>query len=232
MGQPKALLRFGNWTALDVAVRNAIAGGVGRVVAVIGHRAEEIRAAHTFMGLGAEFTWALNRTAESEQIDSLRMGLRALEKEPLEAFLFQPVDYPLVTRSDIELLIQAHRGHSGPERVFIPTYGGQRGHPVLCRARMREIIMDLPPGKTARDAMDMGGIVHVEVENPGVIEDMNTPDDYRRLRETFRSRQSPGGPSGMGGSGGTMGGSPPTRGFLPGVFHPGQGGSSTGRGPR
>ncbi len=229
MGQPKALLRFGNWTALDLAVRNAIAAGVGRVVVVIGHRAEEIRAAHTFTGLGAEFTWTLNRAAESEQIDSLRMGLRALERDPLEAFLFQPVDYPLVTRGDIELLIQAHRGHSGPERVFIPTYGGERGHPVLCRARMREVFLDLPPGKTARDAIEAGGIVHVEVQNPGVIEDMNTPDDYRRLREVFRSRQAP---AGNGGPEGTKGGSPPARGFLPGILRPGQGGSSAGKGPR
>ena len=39
MGEPKALLRFGNCTALELEVRNAAAAGVGRVVAVIGHRA-------------------------------------------------------------------------------------------------------------------------------------------------------------------------------------------------
>jgi len=190
MGEPKALLRFGNWTALELAVRNAAAGGLGRVVVVIGHRAEEIRAAHTFAGIGVDFSWVLNRAPESEQIESLKIGLKALEKEHLEAFLFQPVDYPLVTKLDFAALVLAHRAHSGPERVFIPTYQDRRGHPVLCRAKMREAILELPPGRTARDALDQGGIVHVEVPNRGVVEDMNTPDDYRRLREIFRREQS------------------------------------------
>ncbi len=192
MGEQKALLRFGNWTALELAVRNAAAAGLGRVVVVIGHRAEEIRAAHTFAGIGVDFSWVINRAQESEQIESLKIGLKALEKEHLEAFLFQPVDYPLVTKLDFAALVLAHRAHSGPERVFIPTYKERRGHPVLCRAKMREVFLDLPPGRTARDAIELGGIVHVEVPNPGVVEDMNTADDYRRLRDVFRRELSAG----------------------------------------
>ena len=192
MGEPKALLRFGNWTALELAVRNAAAAGVGRVVVVIGHRAEEIRAAHTFTGIGVDFSWVLNRAPESEQIESLQIGLKALEREHLDAFLFQPVDYPLVTKSDLAALVLAHRAHGGPEKVFIPTFQERRGHPVLCRAKMRDLFLDLPPGRTARDVIELGGIVHVEVPNPGVVEDMNNPDDYRRLRDIFRRELSGG----------------------------------------
>jgi molybdenum cofactor cytidylyltransferase len=195
MGESKALLRFGNWTALELAVRNAAAAGVGRVVAVIGHRAEEVRAAHTFTGIGVDFSWVLNRVPDSEQVESLKVGLRALERESLEAFLFQPVDYPLVTKADIAALLRAHRTHAGPERVFIPTCGQRRGHPVLCRAKVREAILELAPGQTARDALERSGVVHVEVSNPGILEDMNTPEDYKRLREAFR-REHLSGPGG------------------------------------
>ena len=201
MGEPKALLRFGNWTCLELAVRNAAAAGIGRVLAVIGHRAEEVRAAHSFMGAGVDFQWVLNRSTESEQIDSLKLAVKTIERDAIEAFLFQPVDYPLVARADYEALVQAHRAHPGPEMVFIPCYGGQRGHPVLCREGMRRVILDLSTGQTARDAMEAGGIMHVELPNPGILEDMNTPDDYRRLRDIFRrgmGTQSPGryGPGG------------------------------------
>lgn len=202
MGEPKALLRFGNWTVLEILVRNAVAAGVGRVVTVIGHRAEELRAAHSFTGLGVDFSWALNRIPESEQIESLRVGLRTMEKEAIDAFFFQPVDHPLVTRADFAALINAHRSHQGPERCFIPTYGQRRGHPVLCRGKMREVFFELPPDRTAREALEEGGIVEVEVQNPGILEDMDTREDYRRLREIFRQR--------IGGSG-----SASSRGFMP-----------------
>jgi len=207
MGEPKALLRFGKSTALELAVKNAAAAGVGRVVAVIGYQAETIRAAHSFTNVGIEFSWALNRAAESEQIDSLKVGLVALEREPIDAFFFLPVDHPLVTPADFAALLKAHRDHSGAERVFIPTYQGRRGHPVLCRSRMRETILELPPGRTARDALEAGGIVQVEVQNPGILEDMNTPQDYRRLREIYR-RDLSSGPAPSSGRAGPAGAAP------------------------
>jgi len=194
MGESKALLRFGNWTALELIVRNAAAAGVGRVVAVIGHRAEEIRAAHSFTGVGIDFSWAINRSTEAEQIDSLRVGLRALESEFLEAFFFHPVDHPLVTRADFLALLEAHRAHSGPEMAFLPAYGQRRGHPVLCRADLRKTFLELGPGRTARDVLEEVGVVEVEVPNAGVLEDMDTREDYRRLREAFRQRSVGPGP--------------------------------------
>src|ERR1041385_6689500 len=123
MGEPKALLRFGNWTALELIVRNAASAGVGRVVVVIGHRAEEIRAAHSFVGIGVDFSWVMNRGPDTEQVESLRMGLRTIEREAVEAFLFTPVDHPLVTRSVFTALIEAHRAHAGPELCFVPVQG-------------------------------------------------------------------------------------------------------------
>jgi molybdenum cofactor cytidylyltransferase len=188
MGETKALLRFGNWTALELLVRNAASAGIGRVVAVIGHRAEEIRAAHSFTGIGIDFSWAMNRSPDNEQIESLRVGLRAIDGEALEAFLFMPVDHPLVTRADFSALIEAHRSHTGPEQVFIASHEQRAGHPVLCRARLIETFLELLPGKTARDAIEAAGSVLVDVPNPGVLDDMDTREDYRRLKEVFRQR--------------------------------------------
>jgi len=194
MGESKALMRFGNWTTLELLVRTGAAAGIGRIVTVIGHRAEEIRAAHSFTGIGVNYSWAMNRAQESEQIESLKAGLQALEGEFLDAFFFLPVDYPLVTRADFTALIGAHRKHPGPENLFIPVFGEHRGHPVLCRAAMRETILALPAGKTARDLLAEEGVVPVEVQNPGILEDMDTRDDYRRLRDLFRQRGAVGEP--------------------------------------
>ncbi|MBI4584926.1 MAG: nucleotidyltransferase family protein [Planctomycetes bacterium] len=188
MGEPKALLRFGKHTALELAVHNAIEAGIQRAVAVVGHRAEEIRAAHSFTGLPLTFQWALNLNIGSPQIVSLQAGLKELQKLSLDAFLFQPVDFPLVTAADLQLLIQAfQRRSSGSERIFIPSYENRRGHPVLCDARLIEAFLKLPPDRSARDLFEQHQITYVETGNPGVLEDMDTREDYLRLREIYLS---------------------------------------------
>jgi molybdenum cofactor cytidylyltransferase len=195
-GEPKALLRFGNWTALEMEVRNAAAAGVGRVVAVIGHRAEEIRAAHSFTGIGIDFTWAMNRALEGEDDDALKAGLRVLDREAIDAFFFLPVEYPLVARADFETLIEAHRSHPGQEKVFVPACGGRAGYPILCRGKLREAFLETTPVRTAREILESGGIVQVTVPNPGIFEVLDTREDYRRMREAFRQRTG-GGPTGI-----------------------------------
>ncbi len=188
MGEPKALLRFGKHTALELGVHNAIEAGIQRVVAVVGHRAEEIRAAHSFTGLPLTFQWALNLNHGSPQIVSLQSGLKELQKVDLEAFLFQPVDFPLITPADLRLLIQAfQRRSSGSERIFIPSYEHRRGHPVLCDARLIDAFLKLPPDRSARDLFEQHQVTYVETGNPGVLEDMDTREDYQRLREIYLS---------------------------------------------
>jgi molybdenum cofactor cytidylyltransferase len=67
--------------------------------------------------------------------------------------------------------------------VVLPRHAGRRGHPVLFATRLREEILAAPDAPGAR------GVVHaheadlavVEVDDPGVLDDVDTPGDYARL---------------------------------------------------
>jgi molybdenum cofactor cytidylyltransferase len=185
MGEPKALLRFGNRTALELAVHNAVSAGIRKVVTVLGHRAEEIRAAHSFLGLPVTFEWALNFSTGGPMLESLQVGLRALRTARLDAFFFQPIDFPLLLPDDYRALMAAFRGREAGERVFVPSYDNHRGHPVLCDLALRELFLGLRLEQSARDVIEQESVVHVETGNPGVLEDMDTREDYLRLKRVY-----------------------------------------------
>lgn len=192
MGESKALLRFGRRTALQLAVENAARARVRHVVGVVGHRAEEVRAAHFFSGLPLSFEWALNLESDSPMLLSLQTGLRRIRSLRLDAFFFQPVDVPLIRPDDFSRLLDAFEGRLSDERVFIAAHGDRRGHPVLCHASLIDEFLALRRHQTPRDLLDAQPIVYVESGHAGVLEDMDTRDDYHRLRTVYESMHGDG----------------------------------------
>ncbi|HYH82738.1 MAG TPA: nucleotidyltransferase family protein [Longimicrobium sp.] len=180
MGSPKALLRLGPATFLERAVSALGAGGCGAVVVVTGpatdETAREIAAAAA--QLGAEV--AVNPDIGSEQIDSLRAGLRALGGDA-EAAVVLPVDVPGVAAELVRAVIDRFRATEAP--VVQPFDGTRHGHPVLfARAAWPALLEgELPEG--ARTVIRAHEAERAEVPVPRLDADVDTPDDYRRLLE-------------------------------------------------
>ncbi len=175
MGRSKALLRAGGVTFLDRAVHTLQAGGCDAVVVVLNRRDPDVAALHESWGVDA--AWA--EAGGDEQIDSLRVGLRALPRT-CEAAVVLPVDHPLVKPGTVRSLIETYRTRRAP--VVRAVYQGRHGHPVLFSAATFDELLqrDLPDGARtvvrghARDRVD------VEVEDAGVLVDVDTPEDYER----------------------------------------------------
>ena len=183
MGRPKALLDFDGRTALALALE-AMAGLAPPVV-LLGPNRAEIEAQVNLAGARV----AVNPDVMSGQTASLRAGLAMLPPEA-EAFVFMPVDYPLVRRSDVVRLVEAARA-APSKAVFIPSHAMRRGHPVLCRRALAAEILALPPEAPARTALhaDATRVEYVLFEEAYVLMDMNTPEDYARCLEAFRGRE-------------------------------------------
>lgn len=107
-----------------------------------------------------------------DMLASLRHGLgRLLETPDWSVVVILPVDHPLVRPDTVRALVDA----AAPTAV--PVYLGKRGHPV---ALTREFAERLATGATAaanlRDAMKAAGRCDVEVDDPGVVANCNTPE--------------------------------------------------------
>jgi molybdenum cofactor cytidylyltransferase len=179
MGSPKALLDF---LGLPFAVRILEALEALEVktrVVVLGPDAPRIQpalATHDFMLVE-------NPEPETGPIASLRGALRALQPLQPSAVLVWPVDLPHVRVSTVERVIETHRRSDAP--IVLPTFAERRGHPVIWRDRLySELLQD---GDAAREGAR--AVLHrhekevlgVPVDDPAVVDHVNTPEDYERL---------------------------------------------------
>lgn len=122
-------------------------------------------------------------TADLDMFGSLSWGLRHLLADPgwrLAAVL--PVDHPLVAPRTVRRLMDAARG------AVRPVFVGKRGHPV---GVPREIADAVARGEfvaeTLRDVLASAGAADVEVDDPAINANCNTPEALQRWLDRLRA---------------------------------------------
>jgi nicotine blue oxidoreductase len=175
MAQAKALLKAGEETFLERAIRILRAGGCEEVVVVLNEPDAQV----SDLTSGAGGLSAPGAGSHSEQIDSLRAGLRALPREA-EAVVVMPVDHPLVRPTTVALLIGAYR--SARPAIVRAVYRGRHGHPVLFASSIFEELLHGPRSEGARSVIraHQESTAEVEVDDRGVVIDVDTPEDYEK----------------------------------------------------
>jgi molybdenum cofactor cytidylyltransferase len=183
-GQHKLLLPWGGRTVVGEAVAAAAAAHVLCVMAVLGCRADEVRAAldKTLRGDSQKadnVQFVVNGDWEEGMFTSVMLGVRSLPGG-LDAFFVALGDMPMVPAKVYRLLMD--RYEERPGFIYVPTWEGRRGHPVLLPG-------DLPSAKLKADS-DTGlrgllrqypdRVVEVPVACPGVCIDLDTPEEYAR----------------------------------------------------
>ena len=177
MGRPKLLLPLADGRSmLAHVVRLLKAGGAGPVLVVM--TPEEGVAAEA-KRIGA---WAVQLEASppGEMIGSLQRGLEALEDTPAEAALILPGDMPFVQPATVRSILDLWLLER--PRVLVPSFQNRRGHPVCLARETWANIQALQPPNTLRDFLRRHGdmIRYLVVEDAGVLEDVDAPEDYDR----------------------------------------------------
>ncbi len=179
MGSPKALLDF---LDLPFAVRILEALEALEVktrVVVLGPDAPRIQPVLA----GHDCMIVENLEPEAGPIASLRVALRALQPLQPSAALVWPVDLPHVRVTTVERLLETHRRTDAP--AVVPTFGERRGHPVIWGSALFGELLESPAAtrEGARAVLHRHekDVVSVPVDDPAVIDELNTPEDYERL---------------------------------------------------
>jgi len=177
MGTPKATLAYRGRTFLERIVQALREGGLERLVVVLGHQAEDIQRQIKIETAQV----VINPDYRSGQTSSLQAGLRALIADDLEAVLLCLVDHPAVSAETVRRIVAAFRQSGAP--VVIPTYHGRRGHPALIGRQVFEELLALA-GDAGADSVVRKyrpATQFVEVEDEGIIMDVDDPEAYQRL---------------------------------------------------
>jgi molybdenum cofactor cytidylyltransferase len=168
-GCPKLELPMGGRTVIEHSVAS-LAAFCDRVIVVVGWRAERVRDLLT----GVEGVHCvLNEAYEEGMFSSVRVGLAHVRAG---RFLLLPGDQPMTRPETIRRLLAAEG------EIVIPSFRGRKGHPVRIDSRAIPDILAEPPTGTLRDCIARRGYTTVEVDDPGIHQDIDTLADYDALQ--------------------------------------------------
>ena len=177
MGRPKLLLPWGETTVLGQVVSIFLDAGVEDILVVTGGDRDRIEA---MVSSPARTTY--NREyAHGEMLSSVQCGLRALETGT-EAVLVALADQPLIQSQSVRSVIQTYRRSEA--KIVVPSFRRRRGHPWLVDSAHWGEILELNAPQSLRDFLKRHGddIHHVDVPDPGILRDLDTPEDYLQAR--------------------------------------------------
>ncbi len=175
MGQPKMLLPWGKTTVLEHVIQTLKAAGLDEILVVIGGAREGVEAivqesVRTIFNPGYE---------RGEMLSSLQVGLG---KASGKAVMVVLGDQPQVRTGSLEQIQEefARRESS----IIVPSYNMRRGHPWIVPKRYWDEILEMEPGESLRDFLHRHGdeIYYVNVDDPGVLLDLDTPEDYLKSK--------------------------------------------------
>jgi molybdenum cofactor cytidylyltransferase len=180
MGQPKALLRCGPTgpTFVSAVVSSLRQGGVADVI-VVG-RADDEPLKDELAAMMAPPRFAVNREPHRGQLSSLIAGLNVADRPGVHAVIVMPVDIPLVRPDTIAAVLRA--AATGVP-IVRATFGGRHGHPVLFARSVFDDLRRADPDIGARAVVHAyeSQLVNLEVADPGVLKDVDSPSDYEQL---------------------------------------------------
>ncbi len=182
MGRPKLLLSLGGQTIIERVVRTLTEAGV-HAVTVVGP--EQVELAEAAKSAGADVVLLAEQTPDMRA--SVLAGLDWIERrfhpQPADPWLLIPADHPTLNGA----IIQQLRAAPAPCSIRIPTYQGQRGHPVLIDWKHVAAIRQLPAGEgiNLHFRRQAAETCEVPVDSVDVLLDLDTPEDYQRLLDRF-----------------------------------------------
>lgn len=181
MGLTKQLLQLGEKPVIRHCIDALISARISEIVVVVNAADNGITQALS----GLPVTFVVNTTPGSDMTESVRTGLAALSSAT--GILVCLSDHPLVRSETIEALITEHENL--PDKIIIPCYNGQRGHPSLFP---KSTLQELHSGGTLRDILrkEPHRIVTIDTGDEGVVLDMDTPEEFHHIVETMRKKHA------------------------------------------
>ena len=182
MGRPKALLAAGGRTFIRRILDTLRDADLSDAVVVVRPDAGEVIREISSARFGRAI---VNTDPTRGQLSSLVTGLDAIDGPRAAAVLVTLVDVPLVEVATVRALLTRAPHSAAP--IVRATYRGRHGHPVIFKRELFDALRRADPEIGAKAVFRAHAIEDVDVDDPGVVQDVDTPDDYHRVIDGSRA---------------------------------------------
>ncbi|MBC2580378.1 NTP transferase domain-containing protein [Clostridium sp. DJ247] len=105
-------------------------------------------------------------------LSSVKKGISSLRGDK---FFFTPGDYPIINSETYKSLLKVQGD------ITIPTFQGRKGHPVLMKTVLAKELLENHSFESMKDFINSKGFKTVDVPDKGILMDIDTMEDYRKL---------------------------------------------------
>lgn len=176
MGQPKMLLPWSEGTVISRVAAIFRKAGVEDILVVTGGAREQVEDAILHLDVRTIYN---KDFAKGEMLSSIQCGVGALT-HPTQAMLIGLGDQPQVQERSVRMVCDAFI--ETKSNIVVPSFQMRRGHPWLVARPFWDELLNLKSPQSPRDFLNTHSenIQYVNVDDPGILADLDTPEDYQR----------------------------------------------------
>ncbi|WP_200760272.1 nucleotidyltransferase family protein [Effusibacillus dendaii] len=189
MGTAKQLLLLQGVTLLEYIIRKLLPLPFEKICVIIGNQSEEIMNRIHIEDPRCE--WKINRMYKEGQSAALKVAVESVNE--LDGMMVFLADQPLISDETIKIVFDRAThflvSHQG-DFVVQPSFFNKSGHPVFFSNRLFSLFHKLEGDEGGRRIINLATSHYlVPVEDPGILLDIDTPEDYQRLLRIFDVRK-------------------------------------------
>jgi len=177
LGKPKQLLPLGDSTIIERVIESLREAKLVEIIVVLGHASEEIASR---IEEDEHVKVVVNPDYEEGMASSIRCGMRHVGAH-MDGYLIVLGDKPLLDTDTVNQVID--KFYNCKKKIVVPTYEGQRGHPIVLSPIYKEELTALTGDVGAREllAVHADEVLEFTVDTDAVLVDVDTLDDYNQL---------------------------------------------------
>jgi molybdenum cofactor cytidylyltransferase len=178
MGEPKLVPPWGRQTVIAHVVSQLVEAEIREIVVVTGGARGLVEEA-----LATYPVRLVNNPdfEHTEMLASLSIGIRNLSPG-IQAMLVVLGDQPTIRSQVVKQTAMAYLETGAG--LIIPSFQMRRGHPWLVGRQFWGDLLSLSAEQTMRDFLMIHNqdISYIQVDTPGILTDLDTPEDYQKLK--------------------------------------------------